>query len=661
MGRICVAVKKDHLQRLAVTKKAIFAIAELIWNSLDADATHVQVVLKKNKLGGVEEIRVSDDGHGIHVEEAEAAFGNLGGSWKTQSGRSKNRKRLLHGRAGKGRFRAFSLGSQVVWATRFSRNGSVEEYTITGTLDDLSIFETTDPRESTVHETGTEVVISGVLKPFPSLSSQAGIFELTALFAIYLSQYPDVEICYDGMKLEPDVVQTSFESFDLGEIQLSEGRSTHAKLALIEWSMDVERSLFLCDADGFALEKVPAGIHAPGYSFTAYLQSEELRKLLEERNVLILAELDPDLDALLEVARQKLRDHFREKSAQEVAHLVEQWKKEAIYPYAGEPANPLEHVERQVFDVLALSVNEYLPEFEQSRAESKRLQFRLLKQVLEDGPSTVQKIFGEVLDLPQEKQQELADLLERTSLAAIINASKVVADRLDFLRALEILLFQYRDRFKERSQLHKLLETRTWVFGEQFALMVSNRSLTEVLKKHIELLGRNDLCPEPVLREDGTMGFVDLMLSRSMRQSSGDRREHLILELKRPSRKIDTAAYDQVESYAFAVAADERFRDTDSRWVFWAVSNDLSESIRRRARQKGKPVGLVHESDDMPLTIWVKSWGEIIDSCQARLQFFQENLEYSPDDESALAKLKAIHEKLLLPGKARVGTSNSDQ
>lgn len=123
------------------------------------------------------------------------------------------------------------------------------------------------------------------------------------------------------------------------------------------------------------------------------------------------------------------------------------------------------------------------------------------------------------------------------------------------------------------------------------------------------------------------------------------------MEFKRPSRKIDTKAYDQVESYAFAVARDERFRDTDSRWVFWAVSNDLSDSIRRRARQKGKPVGLVHESDDMPLTIWVKSWGEIINSCQARLQFFQDNLKYSPDDDSALAKLKAMHEKLLLPGK----------
>ena len=34
-----------------------------------------------------------------------------------------------------------------------------------------------------------------------------------------------------------------------------------------------------------------------------------------------------------------------------------------------------------------------------------------------------------MLDLPVEKQQELADLLDRTTLAHIIGASKIIADR----------------------------------------------------------------------------------------------------------------------------------------------------------------------------------------------------------------------------------------
>jgi len=52
---------------------------------------------------------------------------------------------------------------------------------------------------------------------------------------------------------------------------------------------------------------------------------------------------------------------------------VERWKKEKIYPYQGEPKNIVEAVERQVFDVVALNVNSYLPDFERSENRSKKL------------------------------------------------------------------------------------------------------------------------------------------------------------------------------------------------------------------------------------------------------------------------------------------------
>jgi hypothetical protein len=649
MSEIRVAVQKDHLEKLAAAKKPILAIAELIWNSLDADATAVRVYLQRNDLGGIEEIRVVDNGHGIQPMDAEAAFGNLGGSWKAASPRSRLRGRLLHGRAGKGRFRAFSLGGHVVWRTRSTRNGSVEEYTITGDRSDLSVFACTDPKRASSKTIGTEVVISAPVGPLPSLLSASAIVELAGLFALYLSQYSDVEVTYDGTRLDPRAIQKDVKTFDLGKLKLGNGELAAAVLTVIEWSVDVERSIFLCDADGFVLEKAAAGIHAPGFSFTAYVKSDYMRDLLGERSAPLLEELDPDLSVFLDAARSRLRQYFREKLAGETHHLVEQWKKEAIYPYEGEPIGLLEQVERQVFDVLALSVNDYLPEFEQARPESKRLQFRLLRQALEESPSSVQRIISEVLDLPKKKQDELAELLERTSFAAIINASKVVADRLDFLRALEIWLYQYKDHLKERAQLHKLLEARTWLFGEQFALMASNKGLTEVLKKHISLLGRTEISPKPVRREDGSIGIVDLMLSSAMRPTAGSQPEHLIVELKRPAQDINNEVFDQIESYANAVATDERFKGTDVRWVFWAVSNDLSSTIERRARMKDKPVGLVYESRDMPLTIWVKRWGEIIEDCKARLEFFRENLEYTPDDESALERLRKIHESLFLP------------
>jgi hypothetical protein len=195
--------------------------------------------------------------------------------------------------------------------------------------------------------------------------------------------------------------------------------------------------------------------------------------------------------------------------------------------------------------------------------------------------------------LPKEKQDEFAELLERTTLAAIVNAGKIVADRLDFLKGIEILVFSEESKgvLRERKELHRILADHTWIFGEEFNLTVDDQSLTEVLRKHLQLLGRSADDLEPVLRDDGTKGIVDLMLSRVVPQPRAEEREHLVVELKRPNQRIDSDAASQIRSYAFAVAEDERFKDTKTRWVFWAVSNDVTASVRREARQSNRPEG----------------------------------------------------------------------
>jgi hypothetical protein len=51
------------------------------------------------------------------------------------------------------------------------------------------------------------------------------------------------------------------------------------------------------------------------------------------------------------------------------------------------------------------------------------------------GGSTLPAILEKVIDLPKAKQEELAELLRKTTLTAVINAAKAVTDRLDFTPA----------------------------------------------------------------------------------------------------------------------------------------------------------------------------------------------------------------------------------
>jgi DNA mismatch repair ATPase MutL len=48
-----IEVQEDHLERISQTKKPILAIAELVWNALDADASRVTISLPESALGGL--------------------------------------------------------------------------------------------------------------------------------------------------------------------------------------------------------------------------------------------------------------------------------------------------------------------------------------------------------------------------------------------------------------------------------------------------------------------------------------------------------------------------------------------------------------------------------------------------------------------------------
>ena len=61
MKNIHVQAQKDHITSLC-TASPIQALAELIWNALDADAFDVKVDVIQNALGGIDAIRVADDG-----------------------------------------------------------------------------------------------------------------------------------------------------------------------------------------------------------------------------------------------------------------------------------------------------------------------------------------------------------------------------------------------------------------------------------------------------------------------------------------------------------------------------------------------------------------------------------------------------------------------
>jgi Histidine kinase-, DNA gyrase B-, and HSP90-like ATPase len=643
-----IQVQDDHLRSIAQVRRPILAVAELIWNAVDADADHVYVTLIESPLGGMQNIEVADDGHGIPYADAESLFSKLGGSWKQTHRYSRIKRRILHGKTGQGRFRAFALGRVTDWKVRYAGTDGLRQYRISMIKDRLRRVEVSDEQPAVGSSTsGVTVTVSELDGQFRSLRGDDAPADLSLVFAPYLRQYPTVQILYNGARLDPLSAQDAVASYELSPI-IVEGEIYPLALEVVEWKIITQRRLYFCDADCFPVDETTPGVHAPGFDFTAYLKSDYFAKLLAN-NLIDLATMDPAVDQALSAAKAALRDHFRRRAAEKAAGLVEEWQRAGVYPYQGEPTSVVEEAERQVFNVVALNVNSYLPAFATSDDKSKQFQLRLLRQSIERAPANLSKILIEVLDLPIEKRQELASLLDRTSLGAIIGASKIIADRLEFVQGLETLVFdnEFKHVVRERSQLHRVVAENVWMFGEQYHLSVDDQSLTEVLKKHVALQVREVEIDEPVKRADGTRGIVDLMFSRNIQIAGSEEREHLVVELKRPDVKIDAQIANQIESYAFAVAEDERFRDIKTKWVFWAVSADMDTVVRRKVSQRDRARGILYQDDEQRITIWVKTWSQIINDCKARLRFFAERLNYAPDRDSSLAHLKTTYHKYL--------------
>lgn len=641
-----VEVQPDYLEKITGAKPPQ-ALAELIWNSLDADATRISVRFENNDLGKLSKIEVRDNGTGIPYERAPELFGRLGGSWKRPGARTDRENRFLHGQDGRGRFKSFALGSYARWEVVYERGGSFFSYDILMSADRIREVRISDEAIApTPSRVGVTLKIDNLHRDSEALQTPSALQELTEIFALYMANYPSAEIEVDGNRLDLGMCIVSRESVKLPEIV--DADETHAAtLDIIEWRETTNRSLYLCNGNGLPLLKLERRFHIGSFQFSAYLKSSYVSSL-QSQGKLELAEMNPLVIRAADAAQDEIKSFFRRRAAMEAKSVVEQWKAQRIYPYVGEARTPIEKIERQVFDIVAVSAAQHMPDFAVAETKSRALHLRLLRSAIEKGPSDLQLILGEVLLLPKRKRDELARLLKDVSLSAIISAAKIVSDRLDFLVALEAILFDAgpKARLKERAQLHKIVAKNAWIFGEEYNISVNDRSLTEVLKQHKKLLGEDAIIESPVRHVSKERGIVDLVLSRTIRRHQAQSLSHLVVELKAPKVKVDKNEITQIEEYAISIQGDARFK-TDKRtdWTFWVISDDLGDYARHRMSTDSLHPGRIFKSD--VASIWVKTWAQVLEDNRSRFQFFQERLEYEADKGAALQRLQSQHAKLL--------------
>ena len=646
-----VSSGKDVLLRYA-ERPAIDAVAELIWNGLDAEATEVNVDLDTTGTlddQAVSGVVVSDNGLGFDLERARQEFLAHGDSWKKNlGGRTLNGKRVLHGQLGRGRFYAYSLGSNVTWSSVSEDDaGNKNRLRVRGSKTTIDKFQIESPEPSD-DPTGTKVEVrADQNKALRALLSDDAKQRLTAQMACHLLGNKDIAVRYDGRKLDPESILES-DPIDIVVEGISDadlGVHPPPVLRIIRWNDSLKikpARAVLCNAGGaalFELGKTDLDLPAErGTRATGYVMWDGF--VDDAADLMTVWMKHPTvLDAVSKSYTAWLDQQFATQRGEIIEHL----KELDVYPYEDKPKSKARRAERDLFDEIVVAAQ---PAMGGSR-QTKTMSARLLHVAVMERPESLDRILDEVLNLADDVRDDLADILRRSPLPAVIRAANVVSRRIDLLTGLRKLVYDTdgAKAMREVDQLHPLVRDNEWLFGEQWHLTRSEASLTSVLRAVApnECVLEEDLVGGRVVRLDGTEGRVDLMLHRDLETSTGFRR--LIVELKRPSDALNQTHLTQVKTYVQALMDSHSVGA--ERWEFWLVGSkthrNLEPDMAQRERARGHVI--VGENYD----IYVATWQELIDKRLHELSFIRNQLDYEVSQDDAVDRLRERHGSLIPP------------
>ncbi len=648
-----VEITQEHFDR-SIKGSPKEAVKELIWNACDADAKNIEVSFDYDGIAGAEsvsDIYVKDDGHGIAIDRIEEYFGKYGRSQKTYSDKSPG-GRIYHGKLGQGRYKSLAAGNFLDWDSVFrDESGTLlrcEIHINSASRMNISYSETADKAEA--EHTGTIVHIHGIPDEKIGFITKMAepmetIPDLLATFAPYLLAYTNITIKYNGVTVDPAQQIKSQEDQEL--VYEEDGKEPiKARLSAITWKEAQFNKLYICGSSGVVYAEMD---YTPlkRTSTSLYLMGD-LFEQMHRDNTLAMGNTNPAYAYFEEEAKKFARALVGEQEEEDAAVEIARIKEEGIYPYDGEPEDDMKKAERDVFDVFAVQVNRAVPQLKSSSRQTKKLTYRLMREAINTNPASIKTILTEVFNLTQQQQDDLAELLTHTSLPDIIDTAKTVSDRLVFLQVLEEMVYNdsVGKAIKERTQFHKVLLKELWIFGEKYTLGTSDQSLRNLLKAHLNCLGRDELTPEipPEAVEDLTR-IPDLCLFQQICPSY-ENFEHLVIELKRPTLTLSLKEMDQIRDYALTVAENPMFDKTRTKWHFVLLGQRLDQHVQRALRNQTVGEGNFYNADNVSISVF--EWSKIIQDNKLKYEYLRRKLNHqlSSDPNFASDYLRTKHAEL---------------
>lgn len=609
---------------------AIIALSEAIWNAIDAKAKNIYIEFTKNQLGAIQEIRITDDGDGIPFDKFEEYFLQYQKSWKREA------EGDFHGKNGEGRFKLLAISKNIEWKTIFKTDNNEKEFSIKISKNNPKHFEYSTPK-ITQEKFGTQVILTQLEDKAKELNSDTTFYNLIAIFALQLKKRINLKIFLDNNELTPNTFILE-ESSGVLEFKI-ENESFNINYTFIAWTKefkfnDNKHTYFFDEKETYITEK-PSGIQGNFIKHSVFLKSNYF-KTFDGLN----EELQNKIGKIRDLYKKELFDFLLQIRQKQAEKIYSDFTTKNYYPFGQK--NSKESLEekalKEIYDLCAFKLLEEDPKLLNSKEHSIKLLFKLLKKVVEK-EENVGKIISEVLELDETTSSKFVNLLDSTPLPSIITYLDEVVRKLTFLDVLEELVHdeEYKKKLKERSQLHKIIEKETWIFGNEFENKVgtSDKGFSEVIKQYMEI---NDL-PQTEIeqiiadfnadkKEDHLKRLIpDLYLWHDYKLNGNTEVKNLIIELKAPKVKISYKEIEQIQKQRRGIQQNTRYAVTNSnKWIFYVISSEINPTIIKD-ELKGENNDILYEDENKNFIVYCKTWDELIRKAKLSLNKQKEDLQ----------------------------------
>lgn len=616
------------------------AIGEYVSNGFDAGASIINIVVNYSELEAVTDIIISDNGSGINHNFLATTFQPILESEKAYKRKEENIGLL--GKDGYGRLTFFKFAQFAEWNTTYNQDDKNYTYSIKINAETLNKYDPSQPIISNANQlVGTTVtfkeVSNNISKPFIEKKLTEYLKSEFAWF-LELHKNKGYQIIINGSPIIHDDLISNQEDFTV-EIQDTNGKDTHTfNCKFIQWSRklvdEYSRFYFINEEEKLKYQKTTK-LNNKGDQFYhsiivkssffdnfVYDENEEnngTAKLFQFReDGKIFNQLTSELNNYLKKKRKPFLRNY-------ASVLIKEFEAQKVMPEFGK--NKWDEVRKYELETLVKELYEVEPAlFVKLNIEQKKTFLHLLNLVLDsDERESLFKILENIIDLDFEERQELEKILKTTKLSNIIQALRLVHDRLIVLNKLKELVFKHELKANEVNHLQKVIEQHYWILGEEYNFVCSAEvKFEEALRRYLYVLRGEDL--KTKIEHPDKLKEVDVFVTG---QDYRNGIHNIIIELKSPTsvKKLTNAQLGQIEKYKSTILAIDEFNDSSCQWSFYLIGQDYDTDISEKidsAKNHGLK-NLVYQSKNYK--IFVFKWSEVINDVETRLRWLNDKLQ----------------------------------